>query len=471
MDAKALEQLIKQVVEEELSAGKTTSSGCGYRKPSSKSGIFDTVDEAVAQAKRAQEKYADLSLAQRKEIITAIRAATLPKIEVYARDSAQETGLGNAKDKMIKNKIAIEGTPGVEDLITGVQTGDFGLTLYELSPYGVVGAVTPSTNPTETIISNSIGMLAAGNAVFFAPHPGAKRVCIDLIEELNTVVKETCGIDNLIVTTHTPSVENAKMMMEHPDIPILVVTGGEAVVKVAMKTGKKVIAAGAGNPPVLVDETANIELAAKNIVNGASFDHNILCIAEKSVLVVESVADYLIFQMEKQNALLIQSQDEIDKLMGAILVDGKEINRKLIGKSVATILEAAGISCDFSPRLIMIEVEKGHPLVMKEQLMPVLPIVRLPDFESVLQEALIVEQKLHHTAIMHSQNIPRLNLAGRKLQTSIFVKNGPSYAGLGFEGEGDVTYTIATPTGEGTTTARHFARTRRCVLTDGFSIR
>ena len=470
MDAKALEQLIKRVVEEELSGTKVASTSCGYQKPASKSGIFDTVDEAVAQAKRAQEKYADLSLAQRKEIITAIRAATLPKIEIYARDSAEETGLGNAKDKIIKNKIAIEGTPGVEDLITGVQTGDYGLTLFELSPYGVVGAITPSTNPTETIICNSIGMLAAGNAVIFAPHPGAKKVCLSLIEELNHVVRETCGIDNLIVTTHTPSVENAKEMMEHPDIPILVVTGGEAVVKVAMKSGKKVLAAGAGNPPVLVDETANIELAAKNIVDGASFDHNILCIAEKSVLVVESVADYLIFQMEKQNALFIQNQTDIDKLMEAVFVNG-EINKKLIGKSVATILDAAGITCDFSPRLIMVEVEKGHPLVMKEQLMPVLPIVRLPDFEAVLKEAMIVERKLHHTAIMHSQNIPRLTLAGRKLQTSIFVKNGPSYAGLGFEGEGDVSYTIATPTGEGTTTARHFARTRRCVLTDGFSIR
>ena len=471
MEAQALEQLVKRLVSEHLVDGNATNVIPLNQRKAARSGIFTTVDEAVAHAKNAQEQYADVPLAKRKEVVDAIRSATLPEIEILAKKSVEETGLGNVADKIVKNKIAICGTPGVEDLVTAVQTGDFGMTLFELSPYGVIGAITPSTNPTETIICNAIGMLAAGNAVFFGPHPGAKEVCLCLIEKLNRVVCEAIGIDNLIVATNTVSIENAKEMMAHPDIPILVVTGGGGVVAAAMKSGKKVIAAGAGNPPVIVDETANIEKAASDIVKGASFDHGILCVAEKSVLAVESIADYLIFHMEKQNVLLVKEPADLQKLMSTILIDGKKINPKYIGKSATTILKAANIACDFTPQLLVVEVEQDHVLVNKEQLMPVLPVVRVPDFEAALQGAMIIERGLQHTALMHSQNISRLNRAVRKLQTTLFVKNGPSYSGLGFEGEGPVTYTVATPTGEGTTTARHFARTKRCVLTDGFSIR
>ncbi|MEH4255092.1 cob(I)yrinic acid a,c-diamide adenosyltransferase [Klebsiella pneumoniae] len=248
------------------------------------------------------------------------------------------------------------------------------------------------------------------------------------------------------------------------------ISGGPGIVAMGMKSGKKVIGAGAGNPPCIVDETADLVKAAEDIISGAAFDYNLPCIAEKSLIVVASVADRLIQQMQDFDALLL-SRQEADTLRAVCLPDGAA-NKKLVGKSPAALLAAAGLAVPpRPPRLLIAEVEANDPWVTCEQLMPVLPIVRVADFDSALALALRVEEGLHHTAIMHSQNVSRLNLAARTLQTSIFVKNGPSYAGIGVGGEGFTTFTIATPTGEGTTSARTFARLRRCVLTNGFSIR
>ncbi len=469
METLELEQLVKQLVIEKLAdvKGKTMKS---VDKNNSGRGVFSSVDEAVQQAKLAQVKYAAVSLATRKKVIAAIREQFLPQVKEIAEMAVKETGMGNITDKIAKNKLAIENTPGVEDLVTDVVTGDHGMTLCELSPFGVVGAIAPSTNPTETLICNAIGMLAAGNAVFFGPHPGAKHVSFWVIDQLNQAIEAAIGIENLVVTVAEPTIEAVQEMMAHQDIPLLVVTGGPGVVGQAMRSGKKVIGAGAGNPPALVDETANIEKAAADIVAGASFDHNILCIAEKSIVAVDSITDYLIFQMEKNSALMLDEVG-VKKLERVVLSSSHATNKAFVGKSAAEILDAAGIEYGFTPRLIICETTKDHPFAVVELLMPVVPVIRVKDFDEGLAVALELEQGLHHTAVMHSQNISRLNLAARKMQTSIFVKNGPSFAGLGFGGEGSTTFTIATPTGEGITSAQNFARRRRCVLTDGFSIR
>lgn len=465
MGEEKLKELIKQLIFEYTSQDNSSLTS------STQAGVFSTVDQAVTAAKKAQEKYEELSLEIRRKVIAAIREGMLPLVDQMAQDIFDETGMGRVEDKIAKLKLTIDKTPGVEDLITEAETGDNGMTLYELSAYGVVGAITPSTNPVETLICNSIGMLAAGNAVFFSVHPGAKNVSRYTIEKLNEVVYDACGIQNLVVTIEEPSIDAAQEMMLHPDVSLLVVTGGPGVVRQAMTSGKKTIGAGAGNPPAIVDETAHVEKAAKDIVFGASFDNNILCIAEKSVVAVKDIADYLILHMEKAGAYYVQDPQIIQKLVDITLAENGAPSRKFIGKNASDILEAAGVPVDFDVRLIIMKADKDHPFVMKEMLMPILPVVCVENFDEALDTALKIEQKLHHTATMHSQNIGRLNKAARKMQTSLFVKNGPSYAGLGFGGEGSTTFTIATPTGECTTSARNFARRRRCVLTDGFSIR
>ena len=344
------------------------------------------------------------------------------------------------------------------------------MVLFEYSPFGVIGSVTPSTNPTETIINNSISMLAAGNSVYFSPHPGAKNVSLKLIAIIEDIAFRCSGIHNLIVTVSEPTFAATEQMMTHPKIVVLAITGGPGIVAMGMKSGKKVIGAGAGNPPCIVDETADIVKAAEDIINGASFDYNLPCIAEKSLIVVESVADYLIQQMQSFGAFLL-NREQTDQLR-AICLPGNVANKKLVGKSPSAMLEAAGIPLpQKAPRLLIAIVDADDSWVTCEQLMPMLPIVKVNDFDSALTLALKVEDSLHHTAIMHSQNVSRLNLTARVMQTSIFVKNGPSWAGIGVGGEGFTTFTIATPTGEGTTSARTFARSRRCVLTTGFSIR
>lgn len=466
MQDNEIKAIIKKVIQELQEEEPVTQPS-----PSLEVGIFQSVDEAVQAAKVAQETFENQTLATREKVVSAIKEQMRPHIGKIAEETYQETGMGRVADKIVKLQLVLDKTPGVEDLITEAKTGDDGMTLYELSAYGVVGAVTPSTNPAETLICNAIGMLAAGNAVYFSVHPGAKKISRWIVSELNKIVYDACGIQNLIVTIAEPSIEAAQAMMVHPDIDLLVITGGPGVVNQAMRSGKKVIAAGAGNPPALVDETANIEKAAADIVAGASFDNNILCIAEKSVVAVAEIVDYLTLQMEKQGAYLVKDPAIIQAMVDQTISENGAPSRDFIGKNANEILKAVGVTVDFDVRLIIVQVDAEHPFVVKEMLMPILPIVSVPNFETGLATALAIEQKLHHTATMHSQNIGRLNLAARKFQTSIFVKNGPSFAGLGFGGVGATTFTIATPTGECTTTARTFARRRRCVLTDGFSIR
>ncbi|MEI6858526.1 MAG: aldehyde dehydrogenase family protein [Shewanella sp.] len=433
--------------------------------------LFDDVNSAVEAANAAYQRYFQSPLKTRKAIIAAIRKEVAPLIPKLSADTVAESGMGNTADKIIKNQAALESTPGIEDLTTTALTGDQGMVLFEYSPYGVVGSITPSTNPTETIINNSISMLAAGNTVYFCPHPGAKNVSLWLIEKMEEIAFKACGIRNLIVTVNNPTFESTKEMMIHPGIALLAVTGGPAIVDTAMRTGKKVIGAGAGNPPCLVDETAEITIAAKSIIAGASLDYNVPCIAEKSVVVVNSVADQLIQQMKAFGAYQITSKEDLDKLHTACF-NGTTVNKNLIGRSPAKILETAGICVpENEPKLLIFEAESDDLFVIEEQLMPVIPIVRVSDFEAGLTLSLKIENNLHHTAIMHSQNVSRLNKAAQIMQTSIFVKNGPSFAGIGVGGESFCTFTIATPTGEGTTSAKSFARLRRCVLNNGFSIR
>lgn len=464
---------IKKIVAEILKQGTATPKSDGSQDCSLNStdkGVFMDVSSAVSAAKIAYKELASKNLSVREDIVEAIKEKMKPFVPEIAQKTFEETKMGRVEDKIQKLDLVLDKTPGVEDLKTEAYTGDHGMTLYELSPFGVVGAVTPSTNPAETLICNAIGMIAAGNSVYFSVHPGAKAISKWIVSKLNEIIWETSGINNLVVTIDQPSIEAAQEMMHHPEVAMLVVTGGPGVVHEALSSGKKTIGAGAGNPPSLVDETANIEKAAKDIVFGASFDNNILCIAEKSVVVVEEVADYLIHHMERNGAFLLTDPEKIAQLK-AITIENGHPSRLFVGRNANVLLNAIGIQPEYDVKIIILKALKDDPFVVKEMLMPILPIVSVSDFEAGLEVSLEIEQGLHHTATMHSMNVERLNKAAKQMQTSIFVKNGPSYAGLGVGGEGTTTFTIATPTGEGTTTARNFARRRRCVLTDGFSIR
>ncbi len=435
-------------------------------------GVYEKMEDAIDAAQQAFFELNKLSIEKRKEIIQAIRYAALAVTTIVAKLAVMETGMGRPEDKIEKNKLAILKTPGVEDVQAEAFTGDHGLTLHEYAPYGVIGSIAPSTNPTETVFNNSISMISAGNTVVFNPHPAARRVSTLAVETVNNASKSVGGPANIVTTVLKPTLDTGRILFTNPKIQLLCVTGGPAVVEEAMKTNKKVVAAGPGNPPVLVDETAVIDNAAASIVLGASLDNNVLCIAEKEIIVMDAVADKLKQSLKKHNGYEL-SLNQLDKLMTKIITkmpekEGEEavVNRNFIGRNANVIARELGLNLPDSTRLLFADVPNDHPLIFIEQLMPVMPLTRVRNFDKGLELCFKAEHHYRHTAMMHSLNIDRLTQMGKLMNVSIFVKNGPSCAGLGFGGEGCTTFTIASPTGDGITSARTFTRMRRCVMVD-----
>jgi aldehyde dehydrogenase len=434
-------------------------------------GIYETVDEAVATARAAQREIRTLELRDR--IIANQRKRLGEEAASLAEDAVAETRLGNVKSKTLKNQLVIDRTPGTEDLHPEILSGDHGLTLTELAPWGVIGAVTPSTNPAATIINNGISMIASGNAVVFGAHPLAKNVTNRAIHLMNAASAEVGGPETLLTAVVEPSIEAAQQLFHHRGIDLLVVTGGGGVVRAAQQSDKRVIAAGPGNPPVVVDRTADLAQAARDIVAGAAFDNNIVCTCEKEILAEEVIADELLAELERNDAVLL-SDDEAEALARAILVGypGREprMNKDFVGKDPAVLAALIGKRVPETTRLLVAETGKDHPFAFLELLTPVIPLIRCPNVDTAIDWAVELEHDFKHTACMHSKNLDALHRMAVAINCSIFVKNGPNLAGLGFGGEGPTAMTISTPTGEGPTSARTFVRRRRCVLVDYFRI-
>jgi acyl-CoA reductase-like NAD-dependent aldehyde dehydrogenase len=438
-------------------------------------GILEDIDSAVRAARRALVESREMSVATREAVIASMRAAVLSNLDLLSQMSVDETGLGRFEDKVRKNRLAATRTPGIEDLSPIAYSGDHGLTIVERAPYGVIGCITPSTNPTETIICNAIGMVAGGNVVVFNPHPSARAVSLTCIDVLNRAIATAGGPRALLLTVSAPSIETAQALMAHPDIHLLVVTGGPGVVKAAMQSGKKVVAAGPGNPPVVVDESADIARAGRDIVAGAGLDNNIVCIAEKEIIAVRSIVPELKAALSDAGGVELKGRgaERLTELVvekDAGRGNSSSLLRRLIGKNIGVILEEVGLPCPSGARIAFFEADSSHPLVWSEQMMPVIPLVTVDTAQEAMDLAKEVERGLGHTAVMHSRNIANLSRMARLMDVSIYVKNGPSYAGLGFGGEGFTTFTIASPTGEGLTKASTFTRERRCTLVDYFRI-
>ena len=468
-------KLIEKMVSDALKEIKIENITQEVEKNSVKDnyGVFKTIEEAIDASYVAQKELLFSKISDRQKYVDAIRSAILNQenLELISKLAVDETEIGCYEHKLIKNRLAAEKTPGTEDLISSVKTGDDGLTLVEYCPFGVIGAITPTTNPTETIICNSIGMIAGGNTVVFSPHPRATKVSQTIIKILNKALEEVGAPKNLITMVEKPSIENTNKMIENPKVRFLVATGGPSIVKKVLSSGKKAIGAGAGNPPAVVDETADIEKAAKDIIDGCSFDNNVPCIAEKEVFAVSSICDSLIENMKLNGAYLVKDKHVIEQLLSVVAKENGAPKTNFVGKSAKYILDKIGVTVDDNIKAIIMEVDKDHTFVQEEMMMPILPIVRVEDVDKAIEYAQEAEHGNRHTAIMHSKNIDKLSKMSKIMETTIFVKNAPSYAGIGVGGEGHSTFTIAGPTGEGLTSPKSFCRIRRCVVSDSFSIR
>ncbi len=438
-------------------------------------GIHATVDAAVAAATRAFQGYRSMGLKQRHRIIDAVRREMRARARELAQMAHDETGLGRADDKELKNLLVIAKTPGPEDLEPQVWSGDKGLTLTEYAPFGVIGAITPTTNPTATIINNSIAAVSAGNAVVFNAHPNAKAVSVQCIRWINRAITSAGGPADLVAAVPEPTIETAQRLMRHPRVRILLVTGGPGVVEEARKTSKRAILAGPGNPPVVVDANADIELAGREIVRGASFDNNLICTDEKEVFVVASVADGLLRAMAANGAHVLAEHElrRLERVIFAELGEGERpgrINPRWIGLNAGTILAEIGIRANGNIRLAVADVPKEHSLVWTEQMMPVLPVVRVRDVDAAIDLAIRAERGCGHTASIYSRDVNAITRMAREIDVSIFVANAANLAGLGDGGEGFSSFSIASPTGEGLTRPRSFSRERRMTVAGGLRI-
>lgn len=474
-----VEEVINKIRQQPQAGGAARPVSVAAPAPGSQTGlrgVFKTMDDAVNAAWETEQKYGCESVEIRKKAIAAIRAVALQNKEDFGERELDETKLGRLDHKIEKVQTCANMTPGVEDLPTQAWTGDHGLTVEEYAPYGVIGAVTPVTHAVPTMINNAISFLAGGNTAVFNAHPASKRIFAYAMDKLNRAIFDATGYENLITCIDEPTIESGRELFNHPKVRVLLVTGGPGVVREALKAGKKAITAGPGNPPVVVDETAVMPQAARDIILGAGYDNNILCIGEKEVFVVDSVADKLIAEMKRLGCVQLTAQ-QIDALAKQAFeckgdhktihgCAGTTLNRDLVGRSAYVLAQSIGLQVSQDCPLLIGETDFANPWVQHEQMMMFMPIVRCRDVDEAIDMAVKAEHGYGHTGIIHSLNVRNMTKMAKLMNCSVFVKNGPSYAGLGIGGEGYISFSIASPTGEGITTARTFCRVRRCSMID-----
>ncbi len=448
------------------------AGGTPARKPPAPTGhgVFQTVDEAVAAAAQAQARVAEMGLEERGRMIAVIRRLCDERADELGRMELDETRIGRLEHKIGKLK-AMRYVLGVEAMQSGARSDRTGLCIIERAPWGVIGMVLPATHSVPTMVSNAVNVLAAGNTAVFNPHPAGARVAAYALQLFNRTIEAEIGVANVITTVAEPSIETAEQIFRHPDVALLCVTGGPAVVKAAAQSGKRVIAGGPGNPPVVVDDDADLDLAARSIIEGAAFDNNLLCIGEKEVFVVDSVADDFMKAMSRAGAVLLHAQAIKRLTEAAFTFDGPgkgcgraHVKRDLLGQDAGRLAEAAGVKVPAGTVMLFGETAASHPFVQEEQMMPFLPIVRVPDFETGVAGALQAEHGYRHTAVVHTRNVDHATLMARALNTTLFVQNAASTAALGVNGPGYFSHTIATPTGEGITTPLTFTRERQFAI-------
>jgi aldehyde dehydrogenase len=471
------ESLVRGIVQQVLSRLELgPAAGNGRAATQGRHGQFTNVDQAVAAAREAFDCLSTMTIEDRRRIIAHIRRISIDQCVELGTMEMQETRIGRLEHKIEKLKTLGERSLGVEFLRSEAFSGDHGLAVIEHAPFGVIGAITPVTHSLPTITGNAIGMIAAGNTLVVNPHPSGRRVAAEGVRRFNEAISRDLGIDNLICVITEPTLETADAIFKHRDVALLCVTGGPAVAKAAMRQAKRAIVAGPGNPPVVVDETADLDRAARSIIRGAAYDNNLLCISEKEVFVVQSVFDAMMAAMEKAGAARLNAR-EVDTLTRVAITSVGEGSDKhdvpakdYIGQDAAAL--ARGIRKDVPDKVELLfgETDESNPFVPVEQMMPFLPFVRCRDVDDAIAKAKRAEHGFRHTAIIHSTNVCNMTKMGKVMDTTLFIKNGPSMAGLGLGGEGYLSFSIATPTGEGVTTPLTFTRERRCSMIDNLRI-
>jgi aldehyde dehydrogenase len=460
------DELIRGVVQQVLTQvrnGKPVPPATNGKAASR--GVFNDVNTAVAAATEAQRRFEARGLEDRRKAVACIRRICATQAEQLGREELEETKIGRLSAKIEKLTLVAERIPGVEFLRTDAFSGENGVSLQEYAPFGVIGVITPVTHSLPTLACNAINMLAAGNAIVCNPHPSGARIACKGVRLFNQAIFDAIGIGNLITIIENPTLESAQAIFDHREVRMLCVTGGPAVGRAALRSPKRAVVAGPGNPPVVVDETADLDNAARSIVAGAAYDNNLLCIGEKEVFAVDAIFDELMEAMTAHKAVRLDAK-QVEALTKAAFVMAEDkshlmVNKDLIGKDAAVLAEAAGFKVPADTELLFGETDESNPFVEHEQMMPFVPFVRTADVDAAIELAKKYEHGFKHTSVIHSRNLDTITRMGRIMDTTLFIQNGPSTAGLGSGGEGYLSFSIATPTGEGVTSPLTFTRQRR----------
>ncbi|MEM8734538.1 MAG: aldehyde dehydrogenase family protein [Planctomycetota bacterium] len=462
------EDLIRNVVTQVIQEVRSNSTTAANGAVAGRYGVFNDANAAVAAARTAFEQLRNRPMEDRKKAIEHIRRISIENAVELGTMEMNETKIGRLEHKIAKLETLGKLSPGTEFMSTQAYSGDKGLAVIEHAPFGVIGAITPVTHSLPTITGNAVSMLAAGNTVVVNPHPSGRKVAAEGVRRFNEAISADIGIDNLVCVIANPTLESADAIFKHRDVALICVTGGPAVGRAALNSGKRAIVAGPGNPPVVVDETADLDRAARCIIEGASFDNNLLCIAEKEVFVVESVFDAMMSAMERAGAVPLNASQVNRLTQSAFQEVGEDKHlaptKELLGQDAAKLAAAAGVTVDPKTELLYGETDEHHPFVSVEQMMPFVPFVRCRNVDQAIDLAKHYEHGFRHTSIIHSRDVRNMTKMARAMDTTLFVKNGPCMSALGLGGEGYLSFSIAGPTGEGVTTPMTFTRERRCSL-------
>ncbi len=435
-------------------------------------GVFANVEDAIDAAYEAQLILTrDFTTEDRDRFIKAIQSAFLEIVEAETRAEFEETGYGRLDQKIIKNIGTISEAETCESVKANVMASSKGVTVEFYAPYGLCGALTPVTNGLVTIANNSMTMLAAGNTIIFNCHPAAKLAGAKAVKLVNKSVIEAGGPANIATMAAEPTKTSLDAILESLKVSLIIGTGSEEMVKIIMGCKKKVIAAGPGNPPTIIDETADIAKAAHWLSFAVPFENNMLCITEKEIFVMEKVYDAFLAAMAEKGVRILTA-DEAEKVTAATLIPTESgvsvANKKFVGKDANVILEASGVApSSYDLQLALIEVAADHPFVIAEQMMPIVPVIKCATFEDAMTGAIAAERGCRHSAAIWTNDWNHAIEFGKRINTSVFVQNGATIAATGLGGTGNGSATIATTTGEGVTTAKTFTRIRRFAMGDG----
>ena len=333
-------------------------------------GVFATVDGAANAAAVAQVRVAAMSLEERGRMISIIRRICKDRSKELGKMELEETKVGRLDHKIAKLE-AIRSVLGVEAMRSDARSDRTGLCVMERAPWGVIGMVLPVTHSVPTMAGNAINILAAGNTALFAPHPSAKRVAQYALQLFNREIARECGVANVLTTIAEPSIEAAEQIFQHPKVALLCVTGGPSVVKAASGHGKRVIAAGPGNPPVVVDETSGRSgmQRRKRLSRALRLTTTCCASARRRSSLLSQWRDPFLDAMSRAGAFELDKA-AIERLTkAAFTFDGNgkgcvraHVRKELVGKDVAVLVAAAGVTVPSGTQLLIGETDAKHCL-------------------------------------------------------------------------------------------------------------